>query len=297
MAAEKQEGPRLRDKMRHPYRLVIMNDETFEEMGSYRLSLLNVYAIVCITIVLVALLIVAIIAFTPAKRLIPGYGDVSQHTELMRMNKQLEEMEAKLSAQNTYTETVKKILVGDVIEPTSEETEEGDFSDTTTQVERIREDELLRREIALDEQLQNKALLDQTSRMGVGGSIPLEQMYFVPPISGIVSMQYMPDKAHYGIDVLAPKNTPVLAVMDGYVFEANWNVETGNTIGVQHDNNVISFYKHNSALLKKVGDQVKAGEAVAIIGNTGAHSDGPHLHFEIWHKGHPVVPGAYIVFE
>ena len=127
--------------------------------------------------------------------------------------------------------------------------------------------------------------------------VPLEQIYFIPPIAGVVSAGYQPDIQHLGTDILAPKNTPVKAALDGYIFLADWTLETGHTIGVQHHNNIISFYKHNSALLKKVGDYVSAGEALAIIGNTGTLSSGPHLHFELWHNGKPVNPALFINFD
>ena len=106
----------------------------------------------------------------------------------------------------------------------------------------------------------------------------------------------MPDQDHNGLDILAPKNTPIKAVMDGVVILSDWTLETGNTIGIMHDNQVMSFYKHNSSLLKKNGAIVRAGEAIAIIGNTGTLSSGPHLHFELWYKGKPVDPSRYINF-
>ena len=126
--------------------------------------------------------------------------------------------------------------------------------------------------------------------------VPLEQMYFTPPVNGEISAAYMPDRKHFGVDILAPKNTAVKAAMDGYIFFSDWTLETGNTIGIQHANNTITFYKHNSVLLKKAGSFVKAGEAVAIIGNTGTLSDGPHLHFELWNRGKPVNPTDFISF-
>lgn len=122
-------------------------------------------------------------------------------------------------------------------------------------------------------------------------------MFFTPPLTGEISAKWSPEKKHYGVDILAPKNTAIKAAMDGYVFLSDWTMETGNTLGIQHANNTITFYKHNSALLKKAGSYVKAGEAVAIIGNTGMLSDGPHLHFELWHKGKSVNPMEYVDFK
>ena len=124
----------------------------------------------------------------------------------------------------------------------------------------------------------------------------IEELYFIPPLRGYITADFQPSKKHYGIDIAAPKNTPIKSAMAGTVIISDWTLETGNIIGIQHKNNLVSFYKHNSVLLKKIGSFVKAGEAVAIIGNTGQLSDGPHLHFEIWHNGQPVNPTNYINF-
>ena len=128
-------------------------------------------------------------------------------------------------------------------------------------------------------------------------STRIAELYFTPPLrGGYITAEFQPSKKHYGIDITAPKNTPIQSAMDGTVIISDWTLETGNIIGIQHKNNLVSFYKHNSVLLKKVGSFVKAGEAVAIIGNTGQLSDGPHLHFEIWHNSQPVNPTNYINF-
>jgi len=280
-----------------------MNNETFEEVGSYRLSLLNVYIIASTIIVLVALLVWALIVWTPLKRYIPGYGDIQQYEEALKINKEIAELQAEADAKDLYIDNIRRILTEDVDTEEADaaaeaEGEDGtEIPDSLLNVSRIKEDDLLRKEIELNEQIQAREVLTKTANIAPV-EMPLEQMYFVPPISGgMISAEYMPDKKHYGIDVMAPKNTPVKAVMDGYVFSSDWTLETGNTIGIQHANNLISFYKHNSVLLKKTGDLVKAGEAVAIIGNTGTLSSGPHLHFELWHNGKAVNPKNYVIFN
>ena len=285
------------EKLRHNYRLVIMNDETFEEIGSYRLSLLNVYVIISLVIVLVALIVGSIIFFTPVRTYVPGYGDLDDHQEAIRLRSEVDELQKLLDANQLYTDNIRRILRGEVVQTAEEMEENVEFPvDSLSGVERIEEDELLRKEIELNEQLQERELLTKTVNYSPA-DIPLEQIYFVPPVSGIISQEFHPEKKHYGIDLLAPLNTPVKSVMDGYVFTSDWTLETGNTIGIQHANNVISFYKHNSFLLKKVGSYVKAGEAIAIIGNTGELSSGPHLHFELWHNGKAVDPSDYIIFD
>ena len=118
----------------------------------------------------------------------------------------------------------------------------------------------------------------------------------MPPISGVISSGFDAEIDHLGVDILAPHDTPVKAIWDGHVITADWTLETGYTIGIQHSNDMVSFYKHNATLLKRTGAFVRAGEAVAIIGNTGKMSSGPHLHFELWLQGKPVDPTNYIDF-
>ncbi len=297
MSNENKKQKSRMEKLKHNYRLVIMNNETFEEIGSYQLSLLNVYIAISFVVVLVAILVGSIIVFTPIKTYIPGYGDVSAHEEVLKLNKELDELIIIVEAQKKYNDNIRSILQGEAVQ--TEEAVEAAANpsfDSLTSVDRIIEDDLLRKEIELDEQLQERELLSKTVSYSPS-EVPLEQMYFIPPATGVVSENFDPDHKHFGIDILAPKNTPVKAVMDGFVFVADWTLETGNTIGVQHPNNLISFYKHNSVLLKKTGSYVKAGEAIAIIGNSGELSTGPHLHFELWHKGKPLDPAGYIIFE
>ena len=284
----------FKEKLQNTYRLVVMNDESFEEIGSYKLSLLNLYIAISAATVLVAFLVFSIIFFNPIKRLVPGYGDASsgELREIYQKNIALEE---KLKAQKTYTDSFRRMITGD------DETEEDVKSEEIVEVDSlqtvtiIEEDEILRQEVEEEVQSQQKQKLGSISASS--NEMPLEQLYFIPPITGVVSEQFMPDKKHYGTDILAPKNTPVKATLDGFVISSDWTLETGNTISIQHSNNLISFYKHNSALLKEIGNSVKAGEAVAIIGNTGTLSDGPHLHFELWHKGKPINPEDFITFE
>lgn len=279
--------------MKHTYRLVVMNNETFEEVGSYRLTLLNVYIFVSTLLVLLAFLVVLAVAFTPLKRYIPGYGEGGDNREeVEQLYREVKKMEKQLAAQEKYATNFHKVLVGDV--ETAEDVIKSDPGDTVSEVQRSREEEQLRQEM----ELQKVGMAAQRSRAANFSprEAPLEQMYFNSPVRGEISAGFMPDKNHFGVDVLASKNTAIQAAMDGYIFFSDWTLETGNTIGIQHANNIITFYKHNSALLKKVGNFVKAGEAVAIIGNTGTLSDGPHLHFELWHKGNPVDPTDYIKF-
>lgn len=298
MAHETEQGSRwenFKERLKNTYRLVVMNDETFEEVSSYRLSLLNVYVLLSSLLVVMAIVVFLLIAATPLKKYLPGYGSVQQDKELRELYLQMDEMERELANHRRYSENFRKILVGDVeTEQEIPEVEEQKL-DTVAEIPRAAILDQLQREAARSE-VETESSEGRASNLSPR-DVPLEQMYFTPPLRGTVSAKYAAENDHYGIDVLAPKNTPVQAAMDGYVFLSDWTLETGNTIGIQHTNNTITFYKHNSSLLKPAGSYVKAGEAVAIIGNTGTLSNGPHLHFELWYKGKAVDPTDYIEFE
>ena len=103
-------------------------------------------------------------------------------------------------------------------------------------------------------------------------------------------------EGHYGVDVVAKENEFIKAALDGTVVFAGWTAGDGYVIELQHSNNLMSIYKHNSDLTKNVGDHVKAGEPIAIIGNTGETSSSTHMHFELWYNGTPVNPQDYVLF-
>ncbi|GAA4849522.1 M23 family metallopeptidase [Algivirga pacifica] len=124
-----------------------------------------------------------------------------------------------------------------------------------------------------------------------------ENVFFFPPINGVISKEFNIVERHFGTDLVAKANEPIKSVADGTVILSSWTQDSGYVIGVQHKNEIISFYKHNSTLLKKVGERVRAGDIIAIIGNSGELTDGPHLHFEIWYKGSPANPANFIAFD
>ncbi len=304
MSTENKEEEKWLDKLKHTYRLVIMRDESFEEVGSYRLTRLNIYLLLSTLIVATAFFVIMFIVFTPAKEWIPGYGDVNLRDDAEILAQYVQELEEKNKANNTYIESVKRIFAADY------ETADGipaiDSSNVTPDsllnLERIEEDEELRIAVESDELVKIPETVQNVkdgadAKFKPGRGVPLEQRHLIAPLKGEISNGFRQDKGHYGVDILAPKNTPIKSILDGIVIQSDWTLETGKTLAIQHSNNVISFYKHNSALLKKVGETVNAGEAVAIIGNTGTLSSGPHLHFELWYNGKVVDPAEYISFN
>jgi len=295
MSGENQNTNNKKRSLQDRYRLIIRNDDTLEERASYQLTTLNVYILISSILFITALLVILLIVFTPIRRIIPGYGNVDDNIEFLKLDAKVEALETELRQQKLYSNSFKKMLTHDV--ETIEDVQGSDeiVLDTFPINTRIKEDDILRGDVERSDALLNNNSPSIGNQNSV--SIKPEKLYFIPPITGELSKAFEIDEEHYGVDIIAPKNTPVKSVLDGFVIASDWTLETGNTIGIQHANQLISFYKHNSVLLKKVGDQVKAGEAVAIIGNTGEQSSGPHLHFELWYNGKAINPSDYITFE
>lgn len=287
-----------KERLKNHFRLVIMNDDTLQEVGSFRIHLLGLYTIISSVAVLLFFLFWMLTAYTPLKKFMPGYNDVYKHPEFIKLNKRITDVEAAFEQQMLYTDHFRRILTGEdstilgkgellnespsnveLVNPVTTQLANVSLADTSTEAEGKQEDFI-----------QIKASQDG------GISKNLYQLYLIPPLKGEISNAFNPVERHYGIDLLAPKDTPVKAVLSGFVISSDWTLETGNTVCIQHENNLVSFYKHNAINLKKVGTYVKAGEAVAIIGNTGVLSTGPHLHFELWQNGTPVNPTEYISF-
>jgi murein DD-endopeptidase MepM/ murein hydrolase activator NlpD len=279
------------------YRLVILNNETFEEVGSYRLSLMNLYVLISGLLVGFTILVVALIVFTPLKRYIPGYGGIGTQRDAFELMIRVDSLEKALAAQEIYNKDFRKMLTNNI--ETMENVPKGAVpaaKDSNYDTDPTEAEQVIRSGGGPDFNPDDKSSQGGKAILISNRNERLESMYLIAPISGNISAPFSFDKKHYGIDLLSPKNTPIKACADGFVISSDWTLETGNTIAIQHSNNVVSFYKHNSSLLKRVGDKVKAGEAIAIIGNTGEQSSGPHLHFELWQDGHPVNPIEYMRF-
>ncbi len=284
------------------YRLVILNNETFEEVNSFKLSVFNFYVAFSTLFVGFTALGMALIVFTPLKKIIPGYGGYGSERAVFNLYERVDSLERAVKSHEAYTTNFRKMLIADVQtekDVPKDKQATPSVLDSNVNVD-VSESELKIRTGGGDPfedgstSTANNINADKAIR--VSRNDRLESMFLQSPMAGTMSLTFSLEKKHYGVDITAPKNTPVKSICDGFVILCDWTLETGNTIAVQHTNNLISFYKHNSSLLKKVGDKVKTGEAVAIIGNTGEQSSGIHLHFELWKDGKAVNPQEYIRF-
>jgi murein DD-endopeptidase MepM/ murein hydrolase activator NlpD len=288
---------RFKANSKDEYQLVIRDVKSYREVSTYNLTPLNIYVALSAAIFLVAILVFLLIAYTPLRQYIPGYGDIVQRQEVNEMESILDEMTKRLDAQSLYIENLNRNIHGEVVTSADVETDTTSIDLLEATPAPLSEEEVrLRREMALERVGESSRQSGSLAPSPGSADVPLAQLFFVAPVNGEISAGYNPTENHLGVDILAPQNTPIKAVRDGVVFISEFTSSNGNVIGLQHDNNLVTFYKHNSQLLKKVGDRVKAGEAIAIIGNTGKLSTGPHLHFELWHEGDVVDPTEYLRF-
>lgn len=287
--AKKEKRKKLKKKLLHKYRLVILNEDTFEERVSFKLTRLNVFILVGIsTIVLIALTTV-LIAYTPLREYIPGYSSTALKQRATRLMFETDSLKQQLDVNQQYYASIRKVLTGDVQtvdfnRDSVIEANERKIKDIN--IETSKEDSLLREMVEREDRYN----LFEPASANVSFSL-------FPPVKGNITAGYNPDEKHYAVDVVVPKDQPVKAAADGTVIFSEWTAETGYVILLEHSNNLITVYKHNASLNKQQGDLVKAGEVIANAGSTGELSTGPHLHFELWNAGYPVDPTNYIDFE
>jgi murein DD-endopeptidase MepM/ murein hydrolase activator NlpD len=288
MTGEKTGRKRLLQKLKRRFRLVIMNEDTLEESAAFRLRPLNVFVFAGLTVILLITLTTILIAFTPLKEYIPGYADVTMQRRVYSLVLKADSMQKALESRDRYINNIRDIINGNISTalPANKNAQSVRY-DTVQQLKKSLADSILRKEIESQSPLSLRA--NQTSS-GISGFL------FFPPLKGTVTSRFDAGGKHFGIDIVSNANESIKATLDGTVILSNFTSETGYVIALQHGNNLVSFYKHNSALLKKAGDFVKAGEVIAIIGNSGELSTGPHLHFELWYNGTPLDPRKYVAF-
>ena len=288
MAKKEKRGKKIKKKLLHKYRLVVLNEATFEERFSFKLSRLNVFVFSTIFAVILIAVTTMLIAFTPLREYIPGYSSTSLKKQAVNLTFKTDSLQQALLVNGQYIASIKKVLTGDVktvdfnrdsiLQEAQKDAEGFDFTPS-------KQDSILR-EIVSQEDKYNPL-------------VPNEEINFVlfPPVNGSISENYNPETKHFAVDVVTAKNSPVKAAADGTVIFAGWTTDTGHVIVLIHPNNLISVYKHNASLSKEQGELVKAGEVIATVGNSGELTTGPHLHFELWSDGYPINPTNFIDFD
>lgn len=290
MGAKKQNKRKVKQKLLHKYRLVILNEDTFEERLSFQLSKLNVILLSFITIMLLISGTALLIAFTPIREFIPGYSSTALKNKATRLTMTVDSLKSVTQRNTAYFNSIRNLMMGEIdslsLDKTYKLTSSTPVNEDTLDLSASGQDSILRAKV---EQEDKYSLVE---RAAFNANFTLFQ-----PVFGQISEPYNAEEKHYAIDIATDKEEPVKATLDGTVIFAEWTAETGFVIILEHKNGILSVYKHNSTLLKEQGDLVAAGEVIAIVGDTGQFSYGPHLHFELWLDGYPVNPADYINFE
>lgn len=289
MAKTKKRKRKLAKKLLHKYRLVVLNEETFEEKFAVKLTRLNVFVIVSLSAIFLVFATTLLIAFTPLKEYIPGYSSTMLKNKATRLNYKVDSLEQAIVLNQQYLESIKRVLKGDV--NTIEFNKDSIIKAAELDISEIdlspsKEDSLLREKV--DKEDKYSLFESATSKVS---------FVLFTPVTGTISEGYNPEEKHYAVDIAVANDTPVKAVADGTVILAEWSVQTGYVIILDHGNGLISAYKHNKSLTKEQGELVKSGEVIAISGNAGELTTGPHLHFELWSNGYPIDPTTFIDFE
>ena len=240
---------------------------------------------------LYGLLVGSVIVFTPLKRYIPGYSDQETKINAYRSTVQADSLEQVVAMQEHYITNLRRVLNGELPADSSSLVRPKPLPPATVDLTPGLADNALRQRVDEEEQY------SLTEGRGSSERRELASVLFVPPVLGIVTSGFDRGKGHYGTDIVTEPDAAVKCCLAGTVVLASWTTDAGNVMHVQHTNGLVSVYKHNRVLLKKVGETVRAGEAIAIVGNSGENSTGPHLHFELWHNGEPVNAGSYMAFE
>jgi murein DD-endopeptidase MepM/ murein hydrolase activator NlpD len=276
-------------KWRFKYRFVVLNSETFEERLAFNMSRLNVFLLTCVSLTLLIGGTTLIIAFSPLREYIPGYTSTNIRRQMVNLNQLSDSLKIKLDSRERYLQNIRNIIEGVPVNTTNFYVPENISVQNNGAVERVYEDSMLRERIESEDRF--NFFSSESS-----DNLTLEKLLFFKPVDGLVTQSFNADEKHYGVDVVSKENELIKSTLGGIVVFSSWTSETGNVIAIQHVNNFVSIYKHNSALLKQQGETVTVGESIAIIGNSGKWSSGPHLHFELWHNNQAVNPENYILF-
>lgn len=279
----------IKKKLFTKNRLVILNEDTFEEIFSLKLTLMNVFVVATLGAIIIIFVTTFIIAFTPLREYIPGYSSSKLKKEATELALKSDSLSAALQKNEAYIASIRKVLTGDVdyAHISKDSIKAGNKEGLSKlNLSPTDEEKKLRDEVALEDKYN---LFEQAT--------PKVSTVLFAPVKGHITEGYSAKNKHYAVDIALPKNTPIKAVANGTVIFADWTPTNGNVAILRHNDGLLSVYKHCESLTVEQGDAVRTGEVIGIAGSTGEQSTGIHLHFELWKEGYPIDPTQFIAFE
>ena len=289
MSKKKQQRQKLKRQLFTKNRLVVLNEDTFEEIFSLKLTLMNVFVVLTISSILLIAITTYIIAFTPLREYIPGYASTKLKREATELAVQSDSLLIEVQKNEAYIASIKKILTGDleyanfnkdsILAP--EKPNPNDFKLAAS-----KEEQKLRDEVAQED----KYNLFEKAKSKVN-------LVLFSPAKGHITEEFSSKNKHFAIDIALAKDTPIKSIANGTVIFADWTPTNGNVMIIRHNDGIMSVYKHAASLTKEQGDIVRTAEVIGLAGSTGIQSTGIHLHFELWKDGYPIDPKQFIDFE
>ena len=288
MTKKNTQKTKFKQKLTDKYRLVVLNEDNFEERFSLKLSLLNVFVFGGFFSILLITAIGVLIAFTPLREYIPGYSSATLIRKATKLTLDADSLKIKLALLENYTDALKSVFSGEIKPENidSIKTQVRKRSIDEQELNATKKDSLFREKIDRETQFS----IQKNAKSNV-------KIVFFTPLKGPISQSFEASSNHFAVDITAKKGDPIKAVADGTVIFSGWTIETGYVLILKHADEYISAYKHNGNLLKEQGDFVKSGEVIATVGSSGKLTTGPHLHFELWSDGYAVNPTNFIDFK
>ena len=268
------------------FRFAIINDNSLEEVFNIKFSRVRLLWLTAAILLVISVIFVLLLGYTPLRNLIPGKSKTHVQNELIMMIQKADSLEKSLGNYSLYTKNLKKVLSDSVSLDSVQDLFRESFTVKEFDFKPSVEDSILRAEVEAEESISLNSNLKEKKL----------NSFFIKPVDGLITEGFNKKIGHFGVDVVSKKGAFISSIDDGMVLFSSWTHEFGYVLVIKHQNSFISFYKHNSEVFKSKGDYVKSGETIAIIGNSGKYSTGPHLHFELWKGSSAVNPVNYILF-
>ena len=285
----KKENKGFFKKLFNDYKVVVSSEDTFEEKFAFKASKINVFVLMLVYSVILISFTISIVFFTQLRELVPGYSSSDLLNRAIYLTQKTDSLERQIELNNKFYKSIEDVLSGKTDEFIERDNIPIDSSLNDKNLFSISpnsEDSILRNYV----DSQDKFNLTKNE-------LVIENKMFFSPIKGDITQVFNFEENHFAIDIAADIGTPVKSILDGKILFSEWSVDTGHVIIVDHGDNIVSVYKHNSKSLKEQNDFVQAGEVIAYSGNQGSLSSGPHLHFELWKNGTPIDPEPLLNFQ
>ena len=285
----KKENKGFFKKLFNDYKVVISSEDTFEEKFAFKASKINAFLLMLVYSAILISFTIGIVFFTELRELVPGYSSSDLLNRAVYLTQKTDSLERQIELNNKFYKSIEDVLSGKIDEFIPRENISVDSTISESLALTIlpsSEDSILRKYV------ENEDKFNLTKN-----ELVIENKMFYSPIKGDITQSFNFEENHFAVDISADVGTPVKSILDGKILFSEWSVDTGHVIIIDHGDNIISVYKHNSKLLKEQNDYVQAGEVIAYSGNQGNLSSGPHLHFELWNNGTPIDPEPLLNFQ